>query len=122
MTRAGIDVHKKSCTTCVFADNDVLASSPSETFVFRTTPQGVNEFMEKVPKGSTVVIESSTTGKAISRRLSGRYEVHMIAPSERKPAVKTDKRGRGADHQGGHARIREKVLRPDPNGSRSCVS
>jgi len=92
MTRAGIDAHKKSCTTCVFADNDILASSPSETFVFRTTPQGVNEFMEKVPEGSTVVIESSTTGKAISRRLSGRYEVHMIAPSERKPAVKTDKR------------------------------
>jgi transposase len=92
MTRAGIDAHKKSCTTCIFTDGDVLTSSPSETFVFRTTPQGVNEFMEKVPKGSTVVIESSTTGKAISRRLSGRYEVHMIAPPERKPAIKTDKR------------------------------
>jgi len=87
MTRAGIDAHKKSCTTCVFADTDVLASSPSETFVFRTTPRGVAEFMEKVPEGSTVVIESSTTGKAISRRLSGRYEVHMIAPSERKPVA-----------------------------------
>ena len=48
--------------------------------------------MEKVPEGSTVVIESSTTGKAISRLLSGRYEVHMISPPERKPAIKTDKR------------------------------
>ena len=84
--------HKASCTTCVFADTDTLASNPSETFVFKTTIRGVNGFMERVPEGSTVVIESSTTGKAISRRLSGRYEVHMIAPSERKPAVKTDKR------------------------------
>lgn len=90
--RVGIDAHKKSCTTCVFADSDVLASSPSETFVFRTTTRGVAEFMEKVPEGSTVVIESSTTGKAISRLLSGKYEVHMISPPERKPAIKTDKR------------------------------
>src|SRR5712692_3372265 len=90
--RVGIDAHKKSCTTCVFADSDVLASSPSETFVFRTTTRGVAEFMEKIPEGSTVVIESSTTGKAISRLLSGKYEVHMISPPERKPAVKTDKR------------------------------
>jgi transposase len=91
MIRTGIDAHKKSCTTCVFADTDTLASNPSETFVFKTTIRGVNEFMERVPEGSTVVIESSTTGKAISRLLSGRYEVRMISPSERKPAIKTDK-------------------------------
>ena len=91
MTRVGIDAHKKTCTTCVFGD-DVMSSPPSETFVFRTTTHGVAEFMEKVPEGSTVVIESSTTGKAISRLLSGRYEVHMISPPERKPAIKTDKR------------------------------
>lgn len=90
-TRVGIDAHKKSCTTCVFRD-DVLSSNPSETFVFKTTTQGVAEFMEKVPEGSTVVIESSTTGKAISRILSGKYEVHMIAPPEMKPSIKTDKR------------------------------
>ena len=89
--RVGIDAHKKSCTTCVFRD-DALSSPPSETFVFKTTMHGVAEFMEKVPEGSTVVIESSTTGKAISRLLSGRYDVHMIAPQERKPAIKTDKR------------------------------
>jgi transposase len=70
----------------------VLSSPPSETFVFKTTTQGVAEFMEKVPEGSTVVIESSTTGKAISRLLSDKYELHMIAPPERKPAIKTDKR------------------------------
>ena len=69
-----------------------MSSPPSETFVFKTTTHGVAEFMEKVPEGSTVVIESSTTGKAISRLLSGRYEVHMISPPERKPAIKTDKR------------------------------
>jgi transposase len=89
--RVGIDAHKKSCTTCVFGD-DVLSSPPSETFVFKTTMHGVAEFMEKVPEGSTVVIESSTTGKAISRLLSDRYDVHMISPPERKPAIKTDKR------------------------------
>lgn len=90
--RVGIDAHKKSCTTCVFGGDDVLSSTPSETFVFKTTMQGVAEFTQKVPEGSTVVIESSTTGKAISRLLSDRYEVHMIAPPERKPAIKTDKR------------------------------
>ena len=92
MMRVGIDAHKKTCTTCVFQDNDTLGSNPSETFVFKTTARGVAEFMGKIPEGSTVVIESSTTGKAISKLLSGRYEVHMIAPPERKPAIKTDKR------------------------------
>jgi len=57
-------------------------------FAFGYTFETLNNFA-LVPHNH---IESSTTGKAISRRLSGRYEVHMIAPSERKPAVKTDKR------------------------------
>src|ERR1700730_12439543 len=93
MTRVGIDAHKKSCTVSVFEDNDSLMTSvPSETFTFRTTKQGVAEFMERVPRGSTVVIESSTTGKLISRMLSPYYEVLMIAPPEKKPSVKTDKR------------------------------
>ena len=92
MTRVGIDAHKKSCTTCVFGDDVLTSSTPSKTFVFKTTTRGVAEFMEKVPEGSRVVIESSTTGKAISRLLSSRYDVHMIAPPERKPAIKTDKR------------------------------
>jgi transposase len=92
MMRVGIDAHKKNCTTCVFQDSDVLSSRPSETFVFKTSMGGVTEFMEKIPEGSTVVIESSTTGKAISKLLSGRYMVHMIAPPERKPSIKTDKR------------------------------
>jgi transposase len=92
MMRVGIDAHKKNCTTCVFKDSDVLSSAPSERFVFKTTMQGVAEFMEKIPEGSMVVIESSTTGKAISKLLSSKYEVHMIAPPERKPSIKTDKR------------------------------
>jgi transposase len=92
-TRVGIDAHKKSCTVCVFKDDDaLLTSTPSERFVFKTTMQGLAEFMEKVPEGSTTVIESSTTGKAISRLLSGRYNVHMIAPPEKKQDIKTDKR------------------------------
>jgi hypothetical protein len=48
-----------------------------------TTRQVVYEFMEKVPEGSIAVIESSTTGKVLSRMLSGKYEVHMVAPPER---------------------------------------
>ena len=92
MMRVGIDAHKKTCTTCVFQDSDVLSSAPSETFVFKTTMRGVTQFMKKIPEGSMVVVESSTTGKAISKLLSGRYLVHMIAPPERKPSIKTDKR------------------------------
>jgi len=36
------------------------------------------------------VIESSTTGKVLSRMLSGKYEVHMVAPPERRVSIKTD--------------------------------
>jgi len=88
----GIDAHKKNCTTCIFQEDNVLTSPPSETFSFKTTVQGVAEFMEKIPKGSMVVVESSTTGKAISKLLSSRYMVHMVAPPERKLSIKTDKR------------------------------
>ena len=85
--RVGIDAHKKNCTTCVFQDSDALSSAPSERFVFKTTLRGVAEFMEKIPDGSTVVIESSTTGKAISKLLSGRYLVHMVAhPNGNQPS------------------------------------
>jgi transposase len=92
MPRIGIDAHKRSCTVSVFESDAVLESHPNESFVFKTTKQGINEFMQKIPEGSTVVIESSTTGKTISRMLLGRYNVHMIAPPERKPSVKTDRR------------------------------
>jgi transposase len=91
MTRVGIDAHKKSCTTCVFEDESAT-SAPSETFVFKTTMDGLDEFRNRIPQGSVVVIESSTTGKVISRLLSDKYEVHMIAPPEKKPSVKTDRR------------------------------
>jgi transposase len=92
MMRVGIDAHKRNCTTCIFQETDALSATPSETFTFKTTVQGVTEFMEKIPEGCMVVIESSTTGKAISKLLSGRYIVHMIAPPERKSSIKTDKR------------------------------
>ncbi|MDG6933029.1 MAG: transposase, partial [Nitrososphaerota archaeon] len=54
--------------------------------------EGIEEFEKMVPDGSTVVIESSTTGKALSMALSGKYQVHMVSPPERKSQVKTDKR------------------------------
>lgn len=85
--KVGVDAHKKRCVAAMFN-----GSSEPEMFEFRTTREGVSEFMNKVPEGSTVVIESSTTGKTLSMMLSEKYEVHMIAPPERKPQVKTDKR------------------------------
>ena len=48
--------------------------------------------MEKVPQGSIAVIESSTTGKVLLRMLSGKYEIHMVAPLERKVSIKSDRR------------------------------
>ena len=83
--KVGVDAHKKKCVAAMFN-----GSSEPEMFKFRTTRVGVSEFMNKVPEGSTAVIKSSTTGKTLSMMLSRRYEVHMIAPPERKPQVKTD--------------------------------
>ena len=84
----GIDAHKRNCVVSTFDDSYNLM----ETFEFSTTKNGVNEFMSKIPEGSTVVIEASTTGKTLSRMLSAKYEVHMITPSERKSQIKTDRR------------------------------
>lgn len=92
MMRVGIDAHKRNCTTCVFSDAADDGISPVDSFVFKTTRQGVVEFMEKVPENSVVVIESSTTGKALSRMLLSKYDIHLVAPHERKPQVKTDRR------------------------------
>jgi transposase len=94
MIRVGIDAHKRNCTTCVF-DNDgaeQILNSPTNTFVFNTTREGVQAFMEKVPENSVVVIETSTTGKVLSKMLSSKYDIHLVAPSERKPQIKTDRR------------------------------
>jgi|SRR5579875_505378 len=84
----GIDAHKRSCTTSTSDES----YNPMETFEFSTTRNGVKEFMERVPEGSTVVIEASTTGKTLARILSAKYEVHMITPSGRKSQIKTDRR------------------------------
>jgi hypothetical protein len=86
-SRVPIDAHKMKCTTVMFDGDSVTGS-----FDFQTTRQGVYEFMKKVPEGSIAVIESSTTGKVLSRMLSGRYEVHMVAPPERRVSIKTDRR------------------------------
>ncbi len=83
----GVDAHKRSCMACTFEDQ-----AKRELFEFPTTNQGLSRFTTKIPEGSVVVIESSTTGKTLSRILAGSYEVHMIAPPERKPSVKTNKR------------------------------
>lgn len=85
--RVGIDSHKRSCTATMFEGDSVTGS-----FDFPTTRDGVSEFMEKVPEGSVVVIEASTTGKVLSKMLLQKYDVHMVAPPERKISVKTDKR------------------------------
>jgi len=83
----GIDAHKRSCTVCVVEEGAVR-----DSFSFPTTREGVREFMEKVRGKATVVIEASTTGKVLSRMLLERYEVHMVAPPERKRSIKTDRR------------------------------
>ncbi len=83
----GVDAHKRSCTACTFE-----GQIKKEFFEFPTTAQGVRSFTTKIPEGSVIVIESSTTGKVLSKLLSERYYVHMIAPPETKPSVKTNKR------------------------------
>jgi transposase len=100
MMRVGIDAHKKSCTTCVFADGAGVGESPIDSFVFKTSKAGVSELLARIPEKSVFVIESSTTGKAITRLISSsssstssdHHEIHMVAPPEKKPSVKTDKR------------------------------
>ncbi len=93
MTRVGIDAHKKSCTTQVFADGE---ESPIQSFVFKTSRAGVSEMLAKIPDKSVFVIESSTTGKAVTRMISSfasnQHVIHMVAPPEKKASVKTDKR------------------------------
>jgi transposase len=83
----GIDAHKRKCVAaCLYGDSNV------EMFEFQTTREGLKALSGRVPEKTTVVIEASTTGKVISRLLSSKYDVHMVAPPERKPAVKTDER------------------------------
>ncbi|MCL4343621.1 MAG: IS110 family transposase [Thaumarchaeota archaeon] len=105
----GVDAHKRSCTASTFDESYNLL----ETFEFSTTRDGINEFMERVPEGSTVVIEASTTGKVMLRMLSAKYTVHMITSSGKKSQVKTDKKDstkmvkevralRGSMPNGGH--------------------
>jgi transposase len=83
----GIDAHKRSCTVCVVEEGTV-----TDSFSFPTTREGVNEFMEKIHGKATVIVEASTTGKVLSRMLLEKYEVHMVAPPERKRSIKTDRR------------------------------
>jgi len=84
----GIDAHKRTCTVCVIDEGAVR-----ESFAFPTTREGVLEFAERIPSLATVVIEASTTGKVISRMLADKkYEIHMVAPPERKRPIKMDLR------------------------------
>lgn len=96
MIRVGIDAHKRNCTTCVFEESSGVGEqpfdSPTNTFVFDTTREGVKEFMEKVPENSIVVIETSTTGKVLSKMLSSKYAIHLVSTPERRPQIKTDRR------------------------------
>lgn len=90
--RVGIDAHKRTCVASIFESDMVLEHPPKERLTFKTTRGDVNAFMARVAENSVVVVESSTTGKVISRMLTGKCEVHLVAPPERKPAVKTDRR------------------------------
>jgi hypothetical protein len=75
--RTGIDAHKRSCTVAVFDHSARTEDAPRENFSFKTTMQGVQELTRRIPEGSILVIESSTTGKVLSRILSeSGYEVH----------------------------------------------
>jgi hypothetical protein len=82
MMIVGLDAHKRSCTACTFE-----GQTKKELFEFPTTNQGLSSFTTKIPEGSVIVIESSTTGKVLSRLLSRRYKLHMIAPPETKPSI-----------------------------------
>ncbi|MGC8662115.1 MAG: hypothetical protein ACP5TZ_06415, partial [Nitrososphaeria archaeon] len=55
----GIDAHKRNCVVSTFDDSYNLM----ETFEFSTTRNRVNELMEKVPEGPTIIIEARTPGK-----------------------------------------------------------
>ena len=93
MVRVGIDAHKKKCVMQVFDSGVADELKPSDTVTFPTTMEGLSSSVyQRVPEGSVIVIESSTTGKLLSRILSQRYEVHMVSPPERKPSIKTDRR------------------------------
>jgi transposase len=85
----GVDAHKKSCTAIRY---DETKRKVLETSVFPTSKTSVTEFMEHLPEGTTVVVESSTTGKAITKLIPTKLQVQMVAPPERKPSVKTDER------------------------------
>jgi transposase len=90
--RVGIDAHKKKCVTQIFDSDRADQLNPTDTFTFPTTMEGLSSIYHRVPEGTVIVIESSTTGKLLSRILSSKYEVHMVAPPERKPSIKTDAR------------------------------
>jgi len=92
VVRVGIDAHKKKCVTQIFNSDRADGFEPTEMFTFPTTMKGLSSIYQRVPEGSVIVIESSTTGKLLSRILSPKYEVHMVAPPERKPSIKTDAR------------------------------
>jgi transposase len=87
--RVGIDAHKKTCTATSYDESkgNVLASK-----ILPTTKKAITEFRDSLPEGTVTVVEASTSGKAVSILLSRRCEVHMLAPPERKVAVKTDRK------------------------------
>lgn len=86
----GIDAHKKSCTAMKY--DEEKERKVLETTVIPTTKQALAEYRDKLPKGTVIVVESSTTGRAVSTIFSPRCEVHMLAPPEKKRDIKTDKR------------------------------
>jgi hypothetical protein len=80
--RIRIDAHKSY---------DKSKGNVLKSIVLPTTKKAISEFRNTLPARTVAVVEASTSGKAVSILLSPRCKVHMIAPPERKVAVKTDK-------------------------------
>jgi transposase len=89
----GLDVHKATTTATALDSGGREVAS----WEFPTTGELVDEFARGLPRGASVGLEASTTGKAVYRRLQrGGVEVHMASPRQLHAIttsdVKTDRR------------------------------
>ncbi|MEM0133090.1 MULTISPECIES: transposase [unclassified Acidiplasma] len=74
----GLDVHKRSVYATVMEDNGTIISQKN----MENNMEIVNEFLS-VYKDHDIVIESSTSGKYLSRELLKlNYKIHLINPAK----------------------------------------
>ena len=85
-----LDVHKGSITATRMDPGGKVI----QTWTFPTTPTEIVTLAQGITAGTPVVLEASTSGKAVATLLKQQgCELHMAAPNKiPKPAVKTDKR------------------------------